>query len=311
MKEILKFYYNLEAEELKCDPNDYEFIQNKTIFMLLPVKRTKEEMKNIYQICEELKRKNIMIHTFILNRDNELTTKIYDQEYTLLKIEENYESEINIIDILKFTEMLILNKEKNKFYQNNWEYLWSKKIDYFEYQVRELGKEKKVVLNSLSYYIGLAENAIAYSNNAIKKYPKTDLEKITLCHKRLKFPNLKKDYYNPLLFIFDLEIRDIAEYIKSAFFKSEKDAWTEFKSFLSLRKLSAFGYHMFFARMLYPSYYFDIYEKIMNEREDEENLIQFIEKTDQYENFLKRIYNELSKYTLMEKISWLIEKKEL
>jgi len=58
------------------------------------------------------------------------------------------------------------------------------------------------------------------------------LEKVTLCHKRLKFPNLKKDYYNPLLFLFDLEIRDIAEYIKSSFFKSEKDAWIELKSFL-------------------------------------------------------------------------------
>ena len=87
------------------------------------------------------------------------------------------------------------------------------------------------------------------------------MEKVTLCHKRLKFPNLKKDYYNPLLFLFDLEIRDIAEYIKSSFFKSEKDAWIELKSFLNLRKLSIYGYQMFFARLLYPSYYFDEYEK--------------------------------------------------
>ncbi len=308
---MLKFYYNLDIEEIKNDSYCYEFTKDGMQFILSPIIRSKDEIKSIYQICEELKKKNYLIHTFILNRENQIITQIYNQDYVLLKIEGNDEVEFNVIDMLNFTELLILSSEKSKLYQNNWGELWSKKIDYFEYQVRELGQDKKVVLNSFSYYIGLAENAIAYVNNTIKKYPKTNLEKVTLCHKRLKFPNLKKDYYNPLLFLFDLEIRDIAEYIKSSFFKSEKDAWIELKSFLNLRKLSIYGYQMFFARLLYPSYYFDEYEKIMNHKEPEENLIKYIEQANQYEIFLKKVYHELSKYIMIEKINWIIEKKEL
>ena len=169
MKEMLKFYYNLDIEEIKNDSYCYEFTKDGMQFILSPIIRSKDEIKSIYQICEELKKKNYLIHTFILNRENQIITQIYNQDYVLLKIEGNDEVEFNVIDMLNFTELLILSSEKSKLYQNNWGELWSKKIDYFEYQVRELGQDKKVVLNSFSYYIGLAENAIAYVNNTIKK----------------------------------------------------------------------------------------------------------------------------------------------
>ncbi len=58
-------------------------------------------------------------------------------------------------------------------------------VDYFEYQIRELGKDKKVILDSFSYYIGLGENAISYVNSTIAKYKPDDRERICLSHKRL------------------------------------------------------------------------------------------------------------------------------
>ena len=58
--------------------------------------------------------------------------------------------------------MLILNETKSKLYRNSWASLWSAKLDYFEYQVSELGKDKPLILDSFSYYLGLGENAISY-----------------------------------------------------------------------------------------------------------------------------------------------------
>ena len=41
---------------------------------------------------------------------------------------------------------------------------------------------------------------------------------LTLCHKRVYYPTYKLNYYNPLSFIFDLRVRDIASYLKNKFF---------------------------------------------------------------------------------------------
>jgi spore coat protein YutH len=310
MKEMIAFFYNLQPSNITNIEDFFEFEANQSCFLLYQVKRSKEELEDIYHICEELKMKGIAVHTFILNRENKIISNISEKDYILLKTEIE-QKEMNIIDIINFQNNLVVSKDKANLYRNNWSELWSKKIDYFEYQIRELGKSKKVVLNSFSYYVGLAENAIAYANSTNNKLLYSGAGKICLNHRRLVFPNLTKNYYNPLLFIFDLQVRDIAEYLKSAFFKSETDAWIEFKAFLTLNKRTIYEYQMFYARMLYPSYYFDIYEKIMNNEETEENLIPFIEKSLAYEEYLKKMYYEINKIAAIEKINWLINKKEL
>ena len=188
--------------------------------------------------------------------------------------------------------------------------MWSKKIDYFEYQIRELGKGKEGILNSFSYYVGLAENAIAYVNQTKRTYNREPIDIISLSHRRIFMPNIKLNYFNPLSFIFDLEVRDVAEYIKSLFFYGE-GAYDELELFLKLRTLSIYGYQMLYARLLYPSYYFDLYEKIMIEKCTQEELIKIISKKDEYEMFLQQVYHLISKYVRIDGIGWIINKKEL
>jgi len=311
MKDLIKLYYNIDVNNIEETEKGYEFDYKDSHFLLYLLNRNLDELKDIYQVCEELKVKNILVHTFIQNKDNKIVTTLFDQQYILLKVETSSQIELNVIDMINFTNQLQLSQPKSKLYRNNWSELWSQKIDYFEYQVRELGKDKKVVLNSFSYYIGLAENAISYANNTNQKYKITYLDKITLCHKRIDFPNLYKSYMNPLNFIFDLEVRDVAEYLKSIFFESEEDAWIELKAFLKLRKLSIYGYQMFYARLLYPSYYFDTYERIMNKKEKEESLLKYIKKAPAYEQFLKKIMLEINQLQPIEKVEWILNKKTL
>lgn len=308
MENMIRFHYNLECQNLTEEKEQYHFSVDNQNFILCPFKRSSEELQDIYQICEELKRLNYPIHTFILNREGKLVTSMNDTQYILLKLEENSKKEYNILDMISMNNQLHLKQEKSKLYRNLWGELWSKKIDYFEYQIHELGKEKKVILNSFTYYVGLAENAISYVNNTMKKN-NSITPNITLCHKRTYFPNIAEEYLNPLTFVFDLKIRDIAEYIKSAFFVSESDAWIELKAFLSMKNYTIFDYEMFYARLLYPSYYFDIYEQVMDKDEKEEKLLPFIKKASEYEEFLKNVYYEIVKISPIEKVDWIVDRK--
>lgn len=306
MTDIIKYNYNLEVKKLEEKDEKYFFTVNGMQFMLIPCYRTTKELEELYEVCEELKKYNIPIHTFILNKEAKLITQIYKTNYILFKIEEP-EKEYNILDILNFMNKIHLTKSKSDLYRNQWGKLWSEKIDYFEFQIHELGKEKKMTINSLTYYIGLAENAISYVINAMKKYNSIYNNSISLCHKRINFPNLSIDYLNPLNFIFDLKVRDIAEYIKSIFFVNEEDAWIELNAFLNIEKFSEWEYEMFYARLLYPSYYFDIYEQVMNKQKDEKEMLKYIKKASEYEEFLKKVYKELTKKAPIDKVDWLLK----
>ncbi len=305
MKELIEYYYDIHIEDIDESNNVYSFLLNGSIYILVNYLRTKEELEDIIKCSLELKNKNIISNEIILNRKKEYITVIDELPYSLLKLNYNYLEEIDITKIISYNKKTKVSLEYLNKYKNNWGELWSKKIDYLEYQVSQLALNKRVILDSFSYYIGLAENAISYVNKITKDKIDYSNELICLSHRRISYPNINMNYFNPLSYIFDIEVRDIAEYIKSCFFKGE-DAYLEFITFIKSNKLSSFSYQMFFIRMLYPTYYFDIYEKVISDELDEDALITIISKVEEYELFIKKIYLELSKYTFIEKIDWLL-----
>ena len=103
-------------------------------------------------------------------------------------------------------------------------------------------------------------------------------------------------------------LKYIGEFLKVEFFNGE-DSLLDLITFLKIRRLSSYSYHMLYARLLYPSYYFDVYEDVMNNNGDEERLVTIISKVQDYEFFLKKAYEEINKYTHLEKIDWLIKKE--
>lgn len=306
MKETIKYYYNIDVTNIEELDGKYHFVFNKRDFFFVYYNRLPEEIEDLILCSKKMKEKNIDCHDIILNRNNEVLTKVNDYNYILLSVT-NLTEEFNIIDISLMNKKLILNEESGKIYRNNWSKLWSDKVDYFEYQIRELGINKLNVGESFSYYIGLAENAIAYVNSTNKNLVKTENDHIVLSHRRIFYPNIKLNYLNPLSFVFDLEVRDIAEYLKSLFFSDDNsEIMLELTSYLKTTRLSIYGYQMLFARLLYPSYYFDVYEEIMNKEKEEDNLIKIVSKVNDYEKFLKKAYLEISRYAPIEKIDWLI-----
>ena len=306
MKETLEYYYNLDIDNLEELDGKYHFkIENQDFFFVF-YNRGLEELEDIIGVCNEMFLKGINVHEVIRNRDNSFLTKVNEYNYILFKVN-NLSEEYDIFDMVNISNKLVLNNNKSSLYRNNWGSLWSDKIDFFEYQVRELGVEKNVVKSSFSYYVGLSENAISYVNNAILKYGGVSSGRIVLSHRRVFYPNYKLNYMNPLSFVFDLEVRDVAEYLKSMFFKKDIEyCLDELKSYLSIRKLNIYEYHMFYARLLYPSYYFDVYDSVMNKNVNEEELVKIVKRSNDYEKFLKKTYLEISKYVRLYKIDLII-----
>ena len=307
MKETIKYYYNIDIDDLKEQDGKYFFKYQNQDFFFVYFNRNIEELNDILICVNNMKEKGIDVHNIIINRNGQYLTKINNFDYILMSVN-NYNEEYDIFDMINIANKLTLNYNTSKLYRNNWSNLWTQKMDYFEYQIRELGINKTVIKDSFSYYLGLAENAISYVNNTNLKYNALNNAKITLAHRRIFYPNYKLNFLNPLAFIFDLEVRDIAEYLKAMFFASDnaEDVIEELKYYLQIKTLSIYEYHMLYARLLYPSYYFDLYENIMNNDESEEKLVNIIKKNKEYELFLKNAYLEISKYAPIEKIDWLI-----
>lgn len=307
MRESINYYYNFNIEDVENWGDTYRFYYLDQLFYFVPFKRAEAELEDIINVSKELKQKNIEVHDIVMNIFGRVITNIQNTNYVLLRTIGDISEKFEISDIIKMNNMLILNETKSKLYRNSWASLWSAKLDYFEYQVSELGKDKPLILDSFSYYLGLGENAISYLNEITSKYTPSKDDRICLSHKRIDVPNYKLNYLNPFSFIMDYEVRDLASYIKSAFFKGE-DALSYLKELLRIKRFTIYSYGLFYARLVYPTYYFDIYEDIMSGKKDEDDLIPIIDKVDDYEIFLKNAYYEISKYAPIDRIEWLLQK---
>ncbi len=307
MKETIEYYYNLIIDDLEEQDGKYYFKIDNVHYFFVFYNRGLDELDDLISVSNSMRQKGIDVHKILVNCNNSFLTKVNDYNYLLFCVT-NLNEVYDIFDIISNMDKLTLTSDNSKLYRNNWGELWSKKIDYFEIQVRELALNRDVVKNSFSYYIGMSENAISYVNNANMKYGKYTTGKIVLSHRRIFYPNYKLNYLNPLSFIFDLEVRDVAEYLKAMFFSDDSsETLEELSTFLKTKYLDIYEYHMLMARLIYPSYYFDIYDLVMNKDESDEALVKVIKKSEEYEEFLKEAYLEISKYAKLDKISWLID----
>lgn len=288
MKNALNYYYNLNIDNIHQKNKNYYFKVNNLQYMLLEC--VNEEINDIYSLNVYLIR-NYPFYKIILNKDNKVITIINETNYILLEINNNIK-ELNLNEIIKINNISIVNF--NKLRRDNWYTLWTNKIDYFEYQINQIGKKYPIIRESFNYYIGLAETAISL----IKSINNEGMY-LSLSHKRI---NNAFDLYNPLNLIIDVRIRDICEYFKFCFFEN-KNVFKELELFLNYNKLSYNESVYFLARMLFPTYYFDLYEKIIANEVKEEEIKKIISKVDKYEKLLKYIYLNFKNNNLY--IDWL------
>ena len=60
----------------------------------------------------------------------------------------------------------------------------------------------------------------------------------------------------------------------------------------------------FFARMLFPTYYFDLFEDVVFSDLEEKELINVMDKSDEYEELLVDLYYKIQEFTQLPEIDW-------
>lgn len=302
MKETIKYYYNIYPNEIFELDNGCYFYFNDYKFYFVEFNRDLKELDLLVKVSNDLYNKNILVDTFIHSKDKKFYVEVENMPYVMMRVNSIESDVCSLKDIVYFNNLLKVKNEVK--FNNDWSILWMNKIDAFEAQMSEVNTEYPLVQESSSYYIGLAENAVSYFKDTMLEEDHSSIL-VNLNHKRVYYNDFSGHINNPLTFTFDYEVRDIAEYIKSSFFDGVVD-FEEIEDLLLDVGFSKASYRLLFARLLYPSYYFDSIKKIFVYDEDESIIERFIDKNKEYEDFLMDIYNIINRKVSIPPIEWLI-----
>ena len=300
MKNFIKFFYNMKVTNTNFINNYYEFNHNNNYYRLYILNEEYNiyNYNNIYTINKELIN-NTLMSEIILNKDKNIITTYHNINYILLKINCNINKNITLEEIDYLSKVKIVNNNKS-----NWGLLWSKKIDYLEEWISENGKKYPQVVNSFNYFVGMSENAISYYNNI-----EIDNNMMYyISHKVLRPTDKVDSLYNPLNIIYDYRVRDVAEYIKNSFWTDNHNIYNELNNYLYKNNLSLNEVKLLISRVLFPSFYFDLYEDIFNYNKDEKILNNIISRIDEYEEYLNSIIIYFKRFYPIDEIEWLKKK---
>lgn len=277
MESLISYYYHININSIIQNNGDYLIKDEDNEYLLCKLEEPIEELMSIVN-C--LNKTSIKYHLLVLTIEGKLFITYDEKNYCLFKVRTSKNERLSL---QTFSQI----KENSKC---NWGSIWSERIDYYETQVEEVIKEPSIKY-ALQYYIGLTEIAIYYFNVLKEKYTESELI-YSICHKRINSPVNYLNYYNPCNMIIDLEIRDLAEYFKSAFF-NETLTESELLDLINHIKFSDVMANYLFLRLLYPSYYFDIHDEYIESREIDDKMIHIIKKSKDYESLLNKVYNRL------------------
>ena len=298
MKNIIEFYYNMRIDEIHNKDDYYFFVLNKNHYIFKPYFDDIDKILDIYKLNRLLSERT-NIDNIILNRYGSPITKVNNSFYVLIL--SNNRNNFTLADISNMANISDINNQPlDKLERNNWEILWANKIDYFEMQVHENAKKYPLIRESFDYFIGLSENAISYLVNTKREVSPTIYDVKVISHN-----SLDNSLYDPSNIILDHKARDVAEYIKMSFFNNNLNIFKELEEYFHYNYYSIYGIRVLFARILYPSFYFDLYDGIISGKKDEKQLNMIIDKINDYEIYLYNVYLFLRKFYDIPIVEWL------
>ena len=298
MLDYINYFYNLYPPLLNKENDNYVFFVGNEKYYLTPYRRELSEIKDLVELNKRMISSNSLVHEIIINKFNEPISVISNENYVLLRVYVNDIKKIDINDIIYMLNENVDLSGLKSLLRTNWVSLWSSKVDYIEYQMGHLIKKYPFLNNTIDYYLGLCENAITYIKN-LKMFSDYKIP-IGISHKRIIKDATLFDLYNPLNLIIDYKVRNIAEYLKDAFFKDEDVNYIlniVFKNFW----FDKLNLSLLVARLLYPSYYFDLFEEIIDKELDENVIFPLTKKSSKYEEFIDLIIKNCN----LQNLQWL------
>lgn len=297
MNNAILFFFNINTKEVKKINDNYYFNYAYNNYVVQIYNRDIEEAIEIYYLNLELLSNGFIGYEIILTKDNDVLFLYEGVYYILMKFPNIKNRIITYEDVINFN--YIPNTMFKKLDKSNWGITWSNKIDFIEYQFDQVRNRYSIINDSIDYFIGIWENAISYYNdNNINS-------ERCVCHKRVSTNMDLLDFTNPLNFVIDYKERDLGEYLKS--FVISKNY-----SNASLDRMINFSDRdsvvLVISRILFPSYYFDLYEDIILGNKDEHELNDVISKRNNVLYLINYILFRYSNLNITD-IEWI--KKEV
>jgi len=296
MNVFIEYFYGIKVDKIINHNTYYSFEYKGFLYKLYIFDPVYNDLNILIDLNDKFV-ENTLISKIIHNKTGELISIYNGIKYILLKIYVNIHKQITLEEISFLSNYSVTNNIKV-----NWGLLWSKKIDYLEEVIYENGRKFPLIVDSFNYFVGLAENAITYYNSISFDINENNY---SISHKKIKINDTIEELYNPLNIIFDYRVRDIAEYIKISFFNGNKNIFSEISFYLNNNSLSIIDVKLLISRILYPSFYFDMYEDILINDKDESIILEIISNLSAYEKYLSDIILFFNKFYAIDKIAWL------
>ena len=295
MNNFIEYFYGIKIDKVIYNDKYYSFIYNGFVYRLYIYNDEPRGVKFLYDTNRMLVG-NTLMSEIIINRNNDILSSYNGFVYILIKIY------ANVNKVISLDEVSFLSNSMYKENMNvNWGMLWSNKIDYLEDLINENGKKYPLIVDSFNYFVGMTENAISYFNTI-------DIDsgyKYVVSHKIIRWDDTVEVLYNPMNIIFDFRVRDVAEYIKNSFFNNNYNIFEELVNYLRKNYLSLMEVKLLISRLLYPSFYFEMYEDILIDNKEEKIILDVISRLDEYEDYLGKVISFFKINYDIEEIGWL------
>lgn len=288
MNNAILFFYNINIQEIKKITNNYYFTYLNNNYGIYLYNRDPKEQEELFNLNSELLMQGLVGYEIIPTKDKQIIFIHENKPYILMKLPNIKNKIITYEDIINF-KLSIDTKKYKIIDKSNWSTNWSNKIDFINYQFSQVQNKYPVIENSIDYFIGIWENAISYANN------NPIIKEKNLAHKRITTKTDLLEFLNPLNFIIDYQERDVGEYIKSYIMTKNYSNDIIYQKIRNLPKNSII---LIITRILFPSYYFDIYEDIILKNKKEEELKDIINKRNNITKLLNYIFDKYSNYNI-------------
>ena len=287
MNNAILFFYNINIQEIKKITNNYYFTYLNNNYGIYLYNRDPKEQEELFNLNNELLMQGLVGYEIIPTKDKQII--FIHENKKFIEYSTNIKNKIiTYEDIINF-KLSIDTKKYKIIDKSNWSTNWSNKIDFINYQFSQVQNKYPVIENSIDYFIGIWENAISYANN------NPIIKEKNLAHKRITTKTDLLEFLNPLNFIIDYQERDVGEYIKSYIMTKNYSNDIIYQKIRNLPKNSII---LIITRILFPSYYFDIYEDIILKNRKEEELKDIINKRNNITELLNYIFDKYSNYNI-------------
>lgn len=284
--EFIKNNYLINIDEYFYK-NNYIFYKNRNNYYFISEVKNKKNLYKLYYYFI-----NGYFYKIIFNKKGKFISTYQNKDYILLKyIKYNFKLE----DLIYKNKLALSNKKKLLTWRN----IWIDRSNYIEEKYQKIINKYNIIDESIDYFYGLLEAAIYLLRDYQKYYDYLYLQHILINY---------FDYFNPCNIKLDVKERDFSNYLKYLFFSNKyKDIYIDK---IIIKNLDNYNFNLILARLIYPDYYFNLLDELIDNNyifnnnifDEIKNIILLV---DDYELYISNIYRVLLENKVIKKVDFI------